>query len=31
MDEQKERQIKPMAGKSLVLECPLPGEHPSID
>lgn len=31
MDEHKERQIKRMTGKSLVLECPLPDEHPLID
>lgn len=30
-DENKERQIKRMAGKSLTLECPLPDEHPLID
>ena len=30
-DENKERQIKRMAGKSLVLECPLPDHHPLIE
>lgn len=30
-DEQKERQIRKVAGKALVLECPLPDEHPLID
>ena len=30
-DENKERQIKRMAGKNLVLECPLPDNHPLID
>jgi len=30
-DERKERQITKMAGKSLVLECPLPDDHPLID
>jgi DNA topoisomerase III len=30
-DEGKEREIRKMAGKSLVLECPLPDHHPSIE
>ena len=30
-DEHKEKQIRKMAGKSLVLECPLPDTHPLID
>ena len=30
-DENKERQIRRMAGKSLCLECPLPDDHPLID
>ena len=30
-DESKERQIRKMAGKQLVLECPLPDDHPLID
>ncbi|KAG7362205.1 DNA topoisomerase [Nitzschia inconspicua] len=30
-DENKERQIRRMAGKNLVLECPLPDDHPLID
>jgi DNA topoisomerase III len=30
-DENKERQIRRMAGKSLTLECPLPDDHPLID
>jgi DNA topoisomerase-3 len=30
-DEQKEKQITSIAGKRLVLECPLPDEHPSIE
>lgn len=30
-DENKERQIQRLAGKNLVLECPLPDEHPLID
>jgi DNA topoisomerase-3 len=30
-DENKERQIKRMAGKSLVLECPLPDDHPLVE
>lgn len=30
-DENKERQIRRMAGKNLVLECPLPDNHPLID
>jgi DNA topoisomerase-3 len=30
-DENKERQIKRMAGKALTLECPLPDSHPLID
>jgi DNA topoisomerase III len=30
-DEAKEREIKKIAGKALVLECPLPDSHPLID
>ena len=30
-DENKERQIRRMAGKNLVLECPLPDDHPLVD
>lgn len=30
-DEGKERKIQRLAGKNLVLECPLPDEHPVID
>ena len=30
-DEGKEREIRKIAGKSLILECPLPDHHPVID
>jgi len=30
-DEAKERQIKKIAGKNLVLECPLPDSHPLVE
>ena len=30
-DEEKERQIKSVAGRKLVLECPLPDNHPLIE
>lgn len=30
-DQNKEQQIKRIAGKALTLECPLPDEHPLID
>jgi len=30
-DEHKERQIRKVAGKQLVLECPLPDDHPLIE